>query len=129
MDNTQHDNFVFEYLKKHAVWKPLQEGTPDFLMDARKGQWPLADTGNGNLDRSGKQLPQSFLMGFIPVSCFKKFSLSLRPEDDSVAHFLRVRLRRTLVHGMAEAGSATCSATRRSRSASCLDVRENSFSR
>jgi len=107
MNNSQHDNFIFEYLKKHAVRKPLQEDTPDFVMDTREGQPSLTDTGNGNLYRSGKQLRQPSLTGFIPVSRFKKFSLSLRSEDDSVAHFLRVRLRRTLVHGMAEAGSAT----------------------
>ena len=99
------------------------------MMDARKGKWAGGDACNQDVECLAEFSPEPRTPRLVPLPHFKRFVLSLGPEDDFERHNQSRSLERTSDQGTAESGLSRCSAQRLSSSARSASDSSNSPSR
>ena len=128
MDN-RCDDLTVEESEIQRIRKTGNDRAPLVVMHRRERQRELTDSVDRGLDRSAKSLPEiGMTILELPLS-FEQLVLRSRAEDDNRSHRPPESVLRTSSHGMAVDGSASCSAKRRSSSATNSGVNSNEASR
>jgi hypothetical protein len=128
MKHAKYDDLIGRRVEVDRVWKATDERPACLALDARVRERGLDDTGNHHIDFCREESAKPRTLFLVPVAGVEQFCLRLRAENKTWCHAPRRSFRRTSSQGMAEAGSAMCSARRRSSSARCSGVKSNSAS-
>ena len=84
--NRQHDDCFLRETEIDRIRKARQDCPAGLVVDARKGKWAGRDTCNQDVECLAEFSPKPRTPRLVPPAHFKRFVLSLGPEDDFERH-------------------------------------------
>jgi hypothetical protein len=79
----QHDQFIGDDTEIDRVWKPWNERSACFAMNALIGERVPDDSCEGNIDRRTEGAPEPGLLVFVPGLGVEQLRLGLRPKYEA----------------------------------------------
>jgi hypothetical protein len=116
----EDDDVLGVHSKVNSEGKPAHNPATDFAMNQRKCLRIRRDAPDRLADRGSEEpITEAGLLSFVPSPRFASLFFGLWPKDDRIGLAPSRSFRLTSCHGIADPGSARCSAQRASSSLRC----------
>src|SRR5688572_30525298 len=100
----EDDDVIVLRAEVDRVRETIEQRTPRFTVHASKMRRILGDPLDDRVQGRAEGRAESRLTALVPVSCCKGLGSGLRPKTDAACHSRSVRVRRTSLQGIADAG-------------------------